>query len=252
MFRKKYLPNHFALKILVVAVVCLWGRNLWGLGSLVIELYVKNPDSGFKISGGRIPAGCNSVRMTLTASNTKTRGPVALELEGRANIGGKTIVHPAGPADDMMQAFLYRHLVPAQEFFVYMQKAKWQMPPMERVGSGPVQIPAGRSVQVHLKTAPGPFLKEIDLELYEPPAGITLHNVTVVPEGLAFVLKADQEVVKNAVSSNLIIQLFREYAPQPQDRKLASNKRRDSIGILPAIPIQIILKPPKDEFPKKT
>jgi hypothetical protein len=212
-----------------------------------IELDVKNPDSGFTISGGLIPAGCNSVRMTLTAPDKKTGGPAALELEGRAPIGGQTIVRPAGPADDMMQAFLYRHLVPAQEFFVYVQKAKWQTPSMERVGGGPVQIPAGGSVQVRLKTPHRPFLKEIDLELYDPPAGITLQDVTVVREGLACVLKADQEVFKKSVSDNLIIQVFREYIPKQQAGKPSPKKQRDSMGLIPAIPIRIVCEPQTEE-----
>ncbi|MHC4906128.1 MAG: hypothetical protein ACYTEN_09940, partial [Planctomycetota bacterium] len=193
-----------------------------------IEIVVKNPDSGFKISGGLIPAGSDSVRMTLTAPNKKISGRVALELEGRAQIGGKTIVRPAGPADDKMQAFLYRHLVPAQELFVFVRKSRWQMPPVELVGRGPVQIPAGGSVQVRLKTRPRPVLKEIDLELYEPPAGITLHDVTVVPEGLAFVLKADKDVVKSDVSENLIIQMLREFTPKRKEGKPAPQKQRGS------------------------
>jgi len=217
-----------------------------------IEIVVKNSDSGFQITGGLIPAGSDNVRMTLTAPNNKTAGPVALELEGRAQIGGKTISRRAVPADDTMQAFLYRHLVPAQEFFVFVQKRRWQVPPIKLVGKRPVQVPAGGSVQVKLKTASRPILKEIDLELYEPPAGLTLHDVTVVPEGLAFVLKADKDVVQRDISSNLIIEMLREYTPQQQEGKPAPQKRRNSMGVIPAIPIQIVLETQRAKQDEKT
>ena len=48
--------------------------------------------------------------------------PVNLVLEGRATIEGREVVRPAVPAEDMMQAFFYRHLVPAQELKVMVGK----------------------------------------------------------------------------------------------------------------------------------
>jgi hypothetical protein len=212
-----------------------------------IELFVKNPDTGFRVSGGVIPAERESIRMTLTAQDKQGNEPFVLELEGRAEIGGKTIIRPAIPADDTMQAFLFRHLVPAHQLLVYAQKSRWHMPPVELVGSSPVKIPAGGSVRVHLKTKPRPLLKEIDLKLYEPPSGVTLHEITVVPDGLTCVLKASKESAQSDVSDNLIIQMFREYTPKQKEGGPAPQKRTDSMGIIPAIPIQIICEPQQEQ-----
>ena len=181
--------------------------------------------------------------MTLTAPPQASSKPIALELEGRADIGGKTIIRPADPADDRMQAFLYRHLVPAQQLLACVQKSRWRMPDVEIMGRDPVQIPAGGSVQIRLKIPPRPFLREIDLELYDPPAGITLQDVTVVREGLVCVLKADKDAFEKSVSDNLIIQAFREYVPKQQAGKTAPKKQRDSMGLIPAIPIRIVCDP---------
>ena len=41
--------------------------------------------------------------------------PVTLAIEGRAKIGGREVAREAVPAEDRMQAFLWRHLVPAQD-----------------------------------------------------------------------------------------------------------------------------------------
>ena len=42
-------------------------------------------------------------------------GPFDLVVEGRSQVGSEEIVHQAVPAEDRMQAFLWRHLVPAQD-----------------------------------------------------------------------------------------------------------------------------------------
>ena len=78
------------------------------------------------------------------------------------------------------------------------------------------------------------------MKLLDPPAGITLGDVTVVPEGLAFVLKADKETVQVGFESNLIIETIRDYYPKGKDGKLAKKKRRNSMGVIGAIPIQIV------------
>jgi hypothetical protein len=205
-----------------------------------IEVVLMDAPDGFELKGGLIPAGRDRVRMTLTTPPEAPDQPVALQLQGRAQIGGKLISHTVVPADDVMQAFLYRHLVPAQELLVLVQKSKWRVPPVELVGSSPVRIPAGGTAQVRIKTPKRKELQEIQLKLSEPPEGMTLHDVTVVPEGLAFQLKADKDLLQSGFSDNLIVEAFREYTPNLQNGKPANQKRRDLIGIFPAIPIEIV------------
>jgi hypothetical protein len=165
---------------------------------------------------------------------------VALHLQGRAVIGGTVIRHVAVPADDVMQAFLYRHLVPAQEFLVSVQKSRSGMPPIELMGRSPVRVPAGGSVQVRLKTRKSSILKEMRPRLDDPPEGVTLHDVAVVPEGVAFTLKADKDKVQPGLGDNLIFEVIREYRPKGKDGKPSGKKRTYSLGFLPAIPVEIV------------
>jgi hypothetical protein len=204
-----------------------------------IEIVLKNAPAGFKLDGGGIPAGRDSVRMTLTVPPKAPVGPVDLQLEGRVRVGGEVITHTAVPADDVMQAFLYRHLVPAEEFVVLVQKARWGMPPVELLGKSPVRVPAGGSAEVTLKTRPTQTLKQIKLVLDKPPEGLTLHGVTVVPQGLAFELRADKDVVQTGFGDNLIIEAVREYRPKDKSGKLLA-RRRSSMGFLRAIPIEVV------------
>ena len=203
-----------------------------------IDVILKDAAAGFKLCGGRIPAGRDRVRVTLTAPAKAPAEPVALQLEGRTSIGGHTIKRPAVPADNVMQAFLYRHLVPAQDFLVFIQKSRWGVPPVELAGNIPVRIPAGGSAQVRIKTARRANFKGIQLQLNEPPEGLTMHDVTIVPNGLSFQLKAEKDAMH--IADNLIVEAFREYAVKRKDGKPTGQKRRNSMGVFPAIPIEIV------------
>ena len=205
-----------------------------------IDVLLKDAPAGFELCGGRIPAGRNRVRVTLTVPAKAPAEPVALQLEGRARIGGQIISRSAIPADDVMQAFLYRHLVPAQEFLVLIQKSRWGVPPVELAGNSPVRIPAGGSAQVRIKTARRANFKGIQLQLNEPPEGLTMHDVAVVPNGLSFQLKAEKDAMQSGFADNLIVEAFREYVVKQKDGKPPNQKRRNSMGFFPAIPIEIV------------
>lgn len=205
-----------------------------------INVVLKDAPAGFELCGGRIPAGRDCVRVTLTVPAKAPAKPVVLQLEGRARIGGQTISRSAVPADDVMQAFLYRHLVPAQEFLVFIQKARWGIPPVELAVNIPVRIPAGGSAQVRIKTARRANFKGVQLQLKEPPEGLTLHDVTIVPNGLSFQLKAEKDAMQNGFADNVIVEAFREYAAKGKDGKPTGRKRRNSMGVFPAIPIEIV------------
>ena len=203
-----------------------------------IEVLLKDAPEGFKLCGGRIPAGRDKVRVTLTVPLKAPDTPVSLQLEGRANVDGHTIKRLAVSADDVMQAFLYRHLVPAQEFLLFIQKSKWGQPPVELACDSPVRIPAGGSAKVQVKAVKRANFKGVLLQLSEAPEGVTLRNVTVVPNGLSFQLKADKDAVQ--IADNLIVEVFREYAVKNKADKPTGQKRRSLMGVLPAIPIEIL------------
>jgi len=238
-FALRVTPSNHSVRAGGIVPICVHALRKDGFDG-EIEVVLKDAPAGFELDGGRIPAGRDRIRMTLAAPAKAPDQPVALQLEGRARIGGQTVRHSAFGADDVMQAFLYRHLVPTQELLVLVQKAKWRVPPIELVGRSPVRIPAGGSARVRVKTRKRPVLKEMQLELNEPPEGLTLHDVTVVPEGLAFRLKADKDVMQGGFADNLIVEAFREYTVKQKDGKPSNQKRRSSMGILPAIPIEIV------------
>ena len=87
-----------------------------------ITLNLKDAPEGFTLAGARVPAGQDQASLMLRSPAQPTATPVTLHVEGSATIQGRTVSHPAVPAEDMMQAFAYQHLVPAQELKVAVSK----------------------------------------------------------------------------------------------------------------------------------
>ena len=206
-----------------------------------VELSLKGAPAAFQLYGFRIPAGQDHVRVTLKVPPTIFPQPISLQLEGQTTINGQTVSQLAVPADDMMQAFLYRHLVPAQELLVAIKKPNRQILNFEPAQNHPVKIPIGGSAQVQFATLNRrrQLLQNLQLELNNPPEGLTIQNVILVPGGLTLQLYADKNILSPNFKGNIIVEAFTEITPLPQTDQPAPQKRRVSLGYLPAIPIEI-------------
>lgn len=242
-FTLRLTPSSIGVRSGATVPVCLHVLRKDGFNG-EIEVALKDAPAGFKLSGSRIPAGSDRVRMTITVPREAPDKPVALQLQGIARIDGETIVRPVIPSEDVMQAFLYRHLVLSQQLLVSVQKTRWPTPPIELANNIPIRISAGGTFNVLMKTPRRPMLREIELQLNEAPKGITLRDVNVVPEGLAFKLAVEKNTFRNGFEDNLIIEAFREAPPRSQSGKVTDKKKqRISVGFLPAVPIKIVAIP---------
>ena len=83
-----------------------------------IAIALKEPPPGFKLTGGPMPAEKDEVQLTLKMPPQPGEEPFYLSLEGVASAGGREIRRRAVPADDMMQAFIYHHLVTAKDWMI--------------------------------------------------------------------------------------------------------------------------------------
>ena len=205
-----------------------------------IEVKLKGAPEGFDLQGGVIPPERGSIRMSLTAPNRRIGEPVRLILEGFARIGEREVRREVVPCEDMMQAFLWRHLVPSRELIAAVI-GKGGRDRVELVGEQPVRIPLGGSARVRMKTPNLPNPGEILLELSEGPQGIALADVKILPRMVEFTLVADEKATAVGYADNVIVQAFTERTPEPAKGKKAA-ARRVSIGVLPAVPIRIVKK----------
>ncbi|MCE5230522.1 PPC domain-containing protein [bacterium] len=223
-----------------------------------ISVSVKEP-SAFSISGGRIPHGRESVRMTMFAPPGTLPSPVTLQLEARANIGGRTVTHAVVPAEDMEQAFAYHHLVQSSDLVAKSRGGGRLGFTVEPSGSSPVVIRSGGTAQFRITASPWLAKQGYEIEINQPPAGIKIQEMHRIGAGQTMVVvKAD---AKPGLADNLIFEAFTEIVPRQQTQRPGAKptpaataapnatatpaappvaqKRRVSAGVLPAIPIEV-------------
>ena len=83
-------------------------------GAITLALDPAAVAAGLCLDGGRIPAGVDRLWVTVSARADATAATLSPTLVGSATIEDATVVRPLVPAEDLMQAFLYRHLVPSR------------------------------------------------------------------------------------------------------------------------------------------
>jgi hypothetical protein len=187
----------------------------------------------FVLEGAKVPANQDVVRVTLQVPTTARPKPVNLVVEGRAVIDGHKVVHIATPAEEMMQAFIYHHLVPAKDLMVTVSGQARARFPAHLLNNGPIKIRAGGTAQIAIAIPRAASDKKIELVLNEPPEGITLKKVVMNADGAILVIHADGEKVMPGLRANLIVEAYPE----------ASGKgagARTPLGTLPAIPFEVL------------
>jgi hypothetical protein len=213
---------------------------------------------GFELQGGRIPPGRKSVSMTLKTPHGIARGGslrvFSLHFQGKGEVAGRSLIRPAVPAENTMQAFLYRHLPPSQELVLVVDGTRRRAPPLRRTGNGPVRLRAGGVERVHFRFPGRKKLDQFQLELADPPPGVTLGPLVPEEKGAQFEVRLGEDALEVGFRDNLIVQVFREFTPKKgwpgkgrpgkgkKKRKATPGKRRNLVGFLPAIPFQVIGK----------
>lgn len=130
-FEMRVVPSSVALRGKSSARVNVFAIRKDGFNG-TIRLALRNPPPGFSAAPVSLPANAESVAFTIKTDLMDTALiPVRLEIEGRFGDPGHELVHPAVPAEDRMQAFLWRHLVPAADFQVLVFDPAWK-PPLKR------------------------------------------------------------------------------------------------------------------------
>ena len=200
-----------------------------------IALALKDAPAGYRLTGAVIPANQDQVRFTLTAPLSAARDPVTMSMEGRANMQGHPVVRPAVPSDDMMQAFAYRHLVPAQELKVALTGRLRPRSEMAVLSPKSVRLSAGGTARLELDLPVGGFVHDIAYELVDPPDGISVKEMT--PDGL--VLQADAAKVKVGQKGNLIIAASGTPAQAADAKRPANMNFRFPLGAFPALAYEI-------------
>jgi len=97
-----------------------------------IKLGFKDLPQGLESAGATLPANGEAVALTLKSTLEGMEKPVNLTVLGSATVGDREIVNEAVPAEDTMQAFLWRHLLPADTLPALVVNPSYQ-PPADRI-----------------------------------------------------------------------------------------------------------------------
>lgn len=92
-----------------------------------VRLVLKNPPAGFSAQPVTVPANKTLARFMIKAPKTSSEDPVNLIIRGTAKSGQVEVARDAVAAEDRMQAFLWRHLLPAGDLKVQVTDPAKQM-----------------------------------------------------------------------------------------------------------------------------
>jgi len=205
-----------------------------------IKISLKEPNPNFILNGGRIPKGKDNIRITISSLKSPSENPFDIQIEGYALIDGKELKRLAIPAEEMMQAFAYFHLVPFEKNFCYViGRGKISQFDFKLIDENILKIPVDGIVNVKVKILQNLKSDEISLELKEPPKGISIEDVKIENGILSFNLRANGKEINSGFADNLIIEVFKENKSSTSEKPV-QKVEKISIGFLPAISFEII------------
>ncbi|MEN6557871.1 MAG: PPC domain-containing protein [Thermoguttaceae bacterium] len=148
-----------------------------------IDLSIEGLPKGFAVPAATIPEGANETLLSMTAPEDAALTVLKPTIRGTAQIDGRQVTRQAMSAEDVMQAFIYHHLLTTQELSLTLTKAAPfrvipQTPP-----EGFIRFGAGRIAFLTVKVERKPSAKgAVRLMLRNPPKSVRMRPV-VVPAG---------------------------------------------------------------------
>lgn len=198
-----------------------------------IAIALKDAPSGIILNGGSVPGENEQAKLSVTLPETLEE-PVALALEGRATIDGREVVRPVVPAEEMQQAFAYRHLVPSKQLMAWAVGRFAAPGTVKIVTDMPVKIPVGGTARVKIAASIGNDTRGLQIEPTETLFGVSMNTLSITPEGAEIEISADADRVVAGENGNLSVQaLVTRDGP-------GGKKRRVSLGAFPAIAFEVV------------
>ncbi len=206
-------------------------------GAIQLALAGQNSED-YRIDGGLIPAGKNEAWITLRGPNRKKPEHVEVELVAQATVDGELLTKPVVATDNAMQAFLWRHLVPAQELRV-SNHWKWQR---LRAPKGALSTPLSMSNEQDtvllldvLHQSTNSLQTTYECKLEQGPDGWSVEDTSIVDGKLQLTFVCDEDSEPVTAEGNLIVSLTITPPVTEKNKKPKAQWQ----GVLPAIPYVI-------------
>jgi hypothetical protein len=152
-FELRVVPSSVALASRSNATLTVYAQRKDGFaGPITVNL--KDAPRGFSAPPLILSATQSVAELMLKTDLISTPEPVDLSIHGTASIGGRETVRRAVPAEDRMQAFLWRQLVPASDLKALVFDPGYQPPPSRLAHAGRTSTNAAAAVtSVQIPTA---------------------------------------------------------------------------------------------------
>lgn len=197
--------------------------------------------AGWSVAGEVVGAGHDHQHITVQAPADAAPGVMALHFTGTAEIGGVAVTRVGKGCDDTMQAFLWRHLVPARECLAAVMPSKGRAALAVRIGDGPVVVPLGGEARVRLRVPRWLLQQGMDVVALEAPDGLTVNAEIREPNEIIVHLRADAAKLKVGMADNLILGATLKPLLALKDAPKPARGRRAvaTTTVLPAIPLTL-------------
>ncbi len=155
-----------------------------------VRLSVLDAPLGITLQRAVIPEGANSAQIVIAASKRTEKKMMELEIEGSANCGSRTVSRRAVPSEDMMQAFIYRHLVTAQKLLVQVAEPDPVTVALTLPSGGVVRARPGSEISLSaMVTRKADVQGGVKLTLSDPPEWLSLETGYLERQGGEVILK---------------------------------------------------------------
>ena len=138
-FELRIVPSSLAIRSNSSAALTVYALRKDGFNG-PIKLGLQDPPAGFSASPVTLAATQTVGRLSIKTTLLSTREPVALSVNGTAKVAEREVTHAALPAEDRMQAFLWRQLVPAKDLQVLVFDPAYQPPPKRTAPARPPPV----------------------------------------------------------------------------------------------------------------
>ncbi len=200
------------------------------------------PPANYKLGGGKIPAGKESILITITAP-PNIKQPTELTIESRAKTEHGIINITAVAAENMMQAFAYYQLVPSLDLLATPQETKFIMPAFDAVITE-IKLSPGETTDLTFINRSKSSLKNrnITAELLTETEYIKIVDTQITTEGIVLTVSAANDCPAG-YRDNIVagITLHSEF----KRKDGAMQKQTTSLNQLPAVVVEIVDKKTK-------
>lgn len=210
-----------------------------------IKLGASNLPDGFRMSESAIPKGSDMTRFTITAPKQIEGKVFSPQITGTGIIDGRPVTHPAVPVDDQMQAFLYRHLVPAKE--LVLAPVEQRAPVVFEANvpkSGIIELQAGKETRIAFKGKIFGGQKGYTVKLDNPPEGFSTEKNGWIGRKQVKGRDGKKRLEKNMAWGSIVVAVDESVKPGTRaslvvDAEVRKGKDKTYYPA-PAIPIKVV------------